>query len=60
MIRIFIKVAHLIKPFFPPLLWMFLSKVVSDNNSKKVFDGIYDSLNDVSESNYNNVDSLYW
>ena len=26
MIRIFIKVAHLIKPFFPPLLWMFLSK----------------------------------
>lgn len=58
MVRIFIKVGHLIKPLIPPLLWMFLRKVVSDNNSNKVFDGIYDSLNDVPESNYNNVDSL--
>jgi putative methyltransferase (TIGR04325 family) len=58
MIRIFIKVGRLIKPLIPPLLWMFLRKVVSYNNSNKVFDGIYDSLNDVPESNYNNVDSL--
>jgi putative methyltransferase (TIGR04325 family) len=58
MIKFFIKVALRLKPLIPPLLWMFFRKVVSDNNSNKVFDGIYDSLNDVPESNYNNADSL--
>lgn len=54
----FIRFARRIKPIIPPLLWMFLRKVFSENKNTKVFDGIYGSLNDIPESSYNNTDSL--
>lgn len=54
----FIRFARCIKPIIPPLLWMFLRKVFSENKNTKVFDGIYGSLNDIPESGYNNTDSL--
>ena len=57
MIKLFlIRFARLLKPIIPSFLRIFLPRILKLN---KVFDGMYSSLKDTTESSYNNTDLLF-